>query len=118
MGCEPPVGELAQTFMGYADELQERFRRLEGRVLALEVVIATLVRDEVTGSELRRTVMQKLGAEIRHAIIANSSSLEAAAALVGTMLELLPSPNQRERESSRAAGRSKNGGRSRRLAQS
>ena len=90
MGCEPPVGELAQTFMGYADELQERFRRLEGRVLALEVVIATLVRDEVTGSELRRTVMQKLGAEIRHAIIANSSSLEAASALIGTVLKLLP----------------------------
>ena len=99
MGCEPPVGELAQTFMGYADELRERFRRLDGRVLALEVIIATLVRDEVTGSELRRTVMQKLGAEIRHAIIANSSSLEAAAALVGTMLELLPEPKPaRKRE--------------------
>ena len=93
MGCEPqPVGELAEAFAGFADQLLDRLRRLEERVLALEVVIATMVRDEVTGPELRRTVMQRLGTEIRQSIIANSSSLEAAAALVGAMLELLPEP--------------------------
>jgi hypothetical protein len=91
MEGEPPqVGDLAQAFTGYADQVQGQFRRLERRVLALEVVIRTLVRDEVTGSELRRAVIQWAGDEIRHCIVANSSNLQAAAAFLGTMLELLP----------------------------
>jgi hypothetical protein len=91
MEGEPPqVSDLAKAFTGYADQVQGRLRRLERRVLALEVVIKTLVRDEVTGSELRRAVIQWAGDEMRHCIVANSSNLKAAAAFLGTMLELLP----------------------------
>ena len=105
MECEPqPVGELAEAFAGFADQLLDRLRRLEERVLALEVVIATMVRDEVTGPELRRTVMQRLGTEIRQSIIANSTSLEAASALIGTVLKLLPEDEAERNRAIRAGG--------------
>jgi hypothetical protein len=97
MGCQPPAQELAHAFLDYAescasadDQLLERIQRLEGRALALELVVKALVRDGAVGRNLRTTILHTLEREFSHCIGASSSYVEATAALVSTLLELLP----------------------------
>src|SRR5919112_1788444 len=75
MGYEPRFGELGQAFMSYAescmaadDHLLERAQRLEGRVLALELVVRALVRGGTVGPDLRSTVLQTLDEEFRNRV--------------------------------------------------
>jgi hypothetical protein len=97
MGYEPPLGELGQAFMSYAgscaladDQLLEHIQRLEGRVLALELVMRALVRGGAARPDFRSTVLQTLDAEFRDRIGSTSSHVNATAAFVSTLQDLLP----------------------------
>jgi hypothetical protein len=103
MGYEPLLGELGQAFMSYAgscaladDQLLEHIQRLEGRVLALELVMRALVRGGAARPDFRSTVLQTLDAEFRDRIGSTSSQVNATAAFVSTLQDLLP-----EREATR-----------------
>ena len=97
MGYEPQFGELGRAFMSYAescmsadDHLLERAQRLEGRVLALELVVRALVRGGTVGPDLRSTVLQTLDEEFRDRVGSASSHADVTAALIATLQDLLP----------------------------
>ena len=97
MGYEPPLGELGQAFMSYAgscaladDQLLEHIQRLEGRVLALELVMRALVRGGAARPDFRSTVLQTLDEEFSNRVGSASSHMDVAAALISTLQDLLP----------------------------
>jgi len=107
MGYEPPpLGELAEAFTNFAEgvvsankELREQIERLQGRAVALELVVKALVTEGNTGYDLLRVVLRELDREFTEAVGPSSPHVEAAAGFVSTLLELLPDPKpERRRE--------------------
>ena len=97
MESEPPLGELGQAFMSYAescskrdDLLLQRAQHLEGRVLALELVVRALIRSGAAHPNLRSTVLQTLDEEFSNRVGSASSHMDVAAALISTLQDLLP----------------------------
>ncbi len=97
MGYGPPLGELGQAFMSYAescaladDQLLNSIQRLEGRVLALELIVRALVRGGAAPPDFRSTVLQMLDDEFSDRVGSTPSHVDAAVAFVTTLQDLLP----------------------------
>ena len=99
-------GELAQALLSFAEsvtsahnELRQQIERLQGRALALELVVNALVGEGNTGYNLLRSVLRELDRELIEGGDPSPPHVEAAAGFVSTLLELLPDPKpERRRE--------------------
>src|SRR5829696_6756345 len=103
MESERPLGELGQAFMGYAescisadDQLLEHAQHLEGRVLALELVVRALIRSGAARPDFRSTVLETLDEEFSNRVGSASSHVDVAAALITALKDLLPERDTRE----------------------
>ena len=97
MECEPQLGELGQAFMSYAescakrdDLLLKRAQQLEGRVLALELIVRALIRSGAARPDFRSTVLQTLDGEFSDRVGPASSHVDVVAAFVSTLQDFLP----------------------------
>ena len=72
------------------DLLLQRAQHLEGRVVALELVVRALIRSGAARPDFRSTVLQTLDEEFSNRIGSASSHVEVAAAFISTLQDLLP----------------------------